>query len=127
VPVLQSRLMKLPIQEVKKPWGRELIWAKTKDYVGKILEVNEGHSLSLQYHQIKEETMICETGKCNLYVGEDENNLKCVTLTPGEALHITPGLRHRLEAITDCRLFEVSTPHLDDVVRLEDRYGRAQK
>ena len=117
--------MKAKITEVKKPWGREFIWAKTKDYVGKILEVKKGESLSLQYHKVKEETMICETGACRLFIGKDERDLTCIELRSGDAIHIAPMVRHRLEAITDCRLFEVSTPHLDDVVRLEDRYGRA--
>lgn len=118
--------MKVCVKETRKPWGRELLWAFTKDYVGKILEVKQGESLSLQYHETKEETMICETGSCRIYIGNDENNLICHEMTRGDAMHIAPCVRHRLEAVTDCRLFEVSTPHLEDVVRLEDRYGRAQ-
>lgn len=113
-----------PIQRIEEPWGYELVWAKTGDYVAKILFVRAGESLSLQYHQIKEETLFLESGECLLMVGEDENNLEKAAFKIGTAFHIPPGLRHRISAVSDCRIFEVSTPHLQDVVRLEDRYGR---
>ncbi|MBY0369657.1 cupin domain-containing protein [bacterium] len=110
--------------EIPKPWGHEIIWAKTQDYVAKILYVRAGESLSLQYHQEKEETLYLESGDCRLEAGPHENALKEIPFTPGTAFHIPPGLRHRISARTDCRIFEVSTPQLQDVVRLQDRYGR---
>jgi len=116
--------MDVEIREVKKPWGRELIWAVTDHYVGKIIEVNAGERLSLQYHKIKEETLMCESGECVFWIGPSEKDLKPVLLKPGQAIHVKPGTRHYIEAKTDCRLYEVSTPHLDDVVRLKDKYGR---
>lgn len=113
-----------PIRKVDKPWGYELIWAHTKDYVAKMLFVRAGESLSLQYHQAKEETLYLESGDCELLAGESEDQLSKVDFRPGTAFHIKPGLRHRIAGVTDCRIFEVSTPQLTDVVRLEDRYGR---
>ncbi len=112
------------VRKVEKPWGYELIWAETENYVGKILFVKAGESLSLQYHRIKEETMFLESGEVLLESGTDENNLQPVSFAAGTAFHISPGVLHRLTAKTDCRVFEVSTPHLNDVVRLKDRYGR---
>jgi mannose-6-phosphate isomerase len=115
---------KQPIQRVEKPWGYELIWAKTGDYVGKILHINKGHKLSLQYHQKKEETILVYSGKM-LFVFEDEKGtLQEIPLQAGEAHHIPTGRKHRMIAVEDCDVFEVSTPQLDDVVRLEDGYGR---
>lgn len=111
--------------EIPKPWGHEVLWAKTAQYVAKILVVRAGESLSLQYHQEKEETLFLESGECRLEAGPHENDLRVVDFTPGMAFHIPPGLRHRISAITDCRIFEVSTPQLHDVVRLQDRYGRS--
>lgn len=108
---------------VNKPWGSETIWAETKDYVGKFLEINANHKLSRQYHEIKEETLYMISGELLLELG-DENNLTIVKLTPGDSFHIQPGTIHRMVAITDCVLAEVSTPHLQDVVRLQDDYGR---
>jgi mannose-6-phosphate isomerase len=112
------------MERIEKPWGYEIIWAKTKDYVAKILFVKAGESLSLQYHKVKEETMFLETGECRLDAGENEEQLKPVNFKQGTAFHIPPGLLHRITAVTDVRIFEVSTPHLSDVVRLKDRYGR---
>jgi mannose-6-phosphate isomerase-like protein (cupin superfamily) len=113
-----------PIERVEKPWGYELIWAKTSHYVAKLLFVRAGESLSLQYHREKEETLFLESGDCTLLAGDDEKHLQSVDFTHGKAFHIPPGLRHRIRAKSDCRIFEVSTPQLSDVVRLEDRYGR---
>jgi mannose-6-phosphate isomerase len=113
-----------PIRKIDKPWGYELIWAHTPDYVAKVLFVRAGESLSLQYHEQKEETLFLESGECDLLAGEHESALRKVDFVPGTAFHIKPGLRHRISGITDCRIFEVSTPQLSDVVRLEDRYGR---
>lgn len=112
-------------ERIDKPWGYEIVWAKTKDYVGKVLFVKAGESLSLQYHRIKEETLFLESGECILETGPDENSLKPLTMVPGSVFHVTPGTLHRMNAKTDCRFFEVSTPHLQDVVRLKDRYGRS--
>ena len=112
------------IQRVEKPWGYELIWAKTGDYVGKMLHINKGHKLSLQYHKVKEETIFVQTGKMNLVFENDRGEMTEVLLVPGQAHHIPTGRKHRMVAVEDCDVFEVSTPHLDDVVRLEDGYGR---
>jgi mannose-6-phosphate isomerase len=114
-------------RRVDKPWGYELIWAHTDRYVGKILHVDAGQALSLQYHQHKDETLYLLSGMLELEVGDDERALQTITLQPGESLHMWPGRRHRLTARTACDVLEVSTPELDDVVRLADRYGRAGK
>lgn len=115
---------KQAITRVEKPWGYELIWAKTKDYVGKILHINKGHKLSLQYHRVKEETMFVVSGKMILVFENEKGELQEVPLCAGEAHHIPVGRKHRMVAVEDCDIAEVSTPHLDDVVRLEDGYGR---
>jgi mannose-6-phosphate isomerase-like protein (cupin superfamily) len=110
---------------VEKPWGGEEIFAETDRYVGKILTVRAGHALSLQYHRVKDETMRVLEGSCELHLSEREGDAaEMLTLGPGATCHIRPGTIHRLVAITDVRLIEVSTPDLDDVVRLDDRYGR---
>jgi mannose-6-phosphate isomerase-like protein (cupin superfamily) len=114
----------LNIQRVPKPWGYELIFARTARYVGKILHVDQGHSLSLQYHEVKEETLFVVRGELKLTI-EVDGDRREVPLRAGEAFHIPPRMIHRMEAIVDTDLAEVSTPELDDVVRLEDRYGRA--
>jgi mannose-6-phosphate isomerase-like protein (cupin superfamily) len=111
-------------QRVDKPWGYELIWAHTDRYVGKILHIEAGESLSLQYHRQKDETLYLLSGDLALEIGEDENALETVLLQPGESIHMWPGRRHRLAARTACDVLEASTPELDDVVRLVDRYGR---
>lgn len=113
-----------PPQRIEKPWGYELLWAKTKDYVAKILSIRQGECLSLQYHREKEETLFVESGECLFEAGKKESYLKTITLKAGDVFHIPPGFIHRITAITDCRLFEVSTPQLSDVVRLKDNYGR---
>lgn len=111
---------------VDKPWGHELIWARTDRYVGKILHVKAGESLSLQYHNVKDETIMLLSGKLRFEHYADGESPKVTELAPRVPFHITPGLRHRMTAIEDCDIVEVSTPELDDVVRLEDRYGRAK-
>jgi mannose-6-phosphate isomerase len=115
---------KQPIQRVEKPWGYELIWAKTGDYVGKMLHINKGHKLSLQYHKVKEETIFVQSGKMNFVIENDRGEMTEILMGPGDAHHIATGRKHRMIAVEDCDVFEVSTPHLDDVVRLEDGYGR---
>jgi mannose-6-phosphate isomerase-like protein (cupin superfamily) len=113
------------VKRVDKPWGHELIWAHTERYVGKILHVKKGESLSLQYHRRKDETIMVLSGVLLFeHYGEGEQPQK-TELGALQPFHITPGTRHRMTALEDCDLVEVSTPELDDVVRLEDRYGRA--
>jgi mannose-6-phosphate isomerase len=112
-----------PIRTVPKPWGHETIWAHTDVYVGKILHIKAGHALSLQYHNLKDETIHLLSGEM-IYRVKVENQLLDVGLKAGESYRNLPGTIHQMEAVTDCDVLEVSTPHLDDVVRLEDRYGR---
>jgi mannose-6-phosphate isomerase-like protein (cupin superfamily) len=112
-------------RRVEKPWGYELIWAETDQYVGKVLHVNAGESLSLQYHEVKDETIFLHSGEMRFWVGSSVEELQEVPLKGGEAFRVVPGTLHRMEAVSDCDIFEASTPHLDDVVRIEDRYGRA--
>ena len=112
------------VLRVDKPWGHELVWAKTDRYVGKIIHVNAGHALSLQYHRIKTETVYLASGRVVYEIQEGEE-LRQLDLRPGDRLHIPAGTVHRVTAVEDADIFEVSTPELDDVVRLEDRYGRA--
>ncbi len=111
-------------RRVDKPWGYELIWGHTQDYVGKILHVEAGHALSLQYHETKDETMYLLSGELEIEIGDHESELRLHVLQPGQSVHLPPGRRHRLTARTTSDVLEVSTPQLDDVVRLEDRYGR---
>ena len=112
-------------RRVEKPWGWELIWAHTGDYVGKILFVAAGHSLSLQYHNEKDESWYVESGRARLELGRSGDPLlNEQVITTGDAFHYEPGTVHRVTALEDTTILEVSTPHLDDVVRLEDAYGR---
>jgi len=113
------------VERVEKPWGYELIWARTERYVGKILHINAGAALSYQYHRVKEETIYVLSGVLTLHVSQDDSPPRVLELRAGESFHITPGLRHRFEAKSAVDLLEASTPELHDVVRLEDRYGRA--
>jgi mannose-6-phosphate isomerase-like protein (cupin superfamily) len=108
---------------VTKPWGHELIWAKTDRYVGKILHIEAGHVLSLQYHEIKDETIYVLSGEIILRLGKGEQ-ISERRMRVGENLHIPPKQIHQFEAVVTSDLLEVSTPELDDVVRLKDRYGR---
>ena len=113
------------ITRVEKPWGYELHWAKTERYVGKLIHVNAGHALSLQYHNLKDETIYLHSGRLLFEIDEGKGNgLERREMKPGERVHITPRTIHRMTAIEDSDIFEVSTPELHDVVRLEDRYGR---
>ena len=111
-------------QVVDKPWGYEIIWAHTERYVGKVLHINKDESLSYQYHVVKDETIRLLSGVLEMEVEKDGERGK-LRLRPGECLHIVPGMKHRMTAVEACDVLEVSTPELDDVVRLEDRYGRA--
>jgi mannose-6-phosphate isomerase len=110
---------------VEKPWGHELIWADTSAYVGKVLHVKAGHALSLQYHERKDETIHLLRGRMRFWAGPSVDALEEIPFGVGESYRITPGTVHRMEAITDVDILEASTPDLDDVVRLEDRYGRS--
>ena len=112
------------VERVEKPWGYELIWARTDRYVGKILHLNAGCRLSLQYHRVKEESLLVQTGRVLITLENDDGELVERELGPGEVVHVAPGRRHRFRAVTDCDLIEVSTTELDDVVRLSDDYGR---
>lgn len=117
--------MRFPVRRVDKPWGYELLLAHTDRYVGKLLHIDAGHALSLQYHDRKDETFFVARGEIELEV-EEGGVIVRQPLREGESYHVQPNTRHRMTAgSAGCDLFEVSTPELDDVVRLEDRYGRA--
>ena len=111
--------------KVEKPWGYELRWAITDGYAGKILHVRKGEALSLQYHERKDEYQYVVRGAVEMELGGEDGVLTTRRMGVGDTLHITPGTRHRLTALEDTDIFEVSTPEIDDVIRLEDRYGRA--
>jgi mannose-6-phosphate isomerase-like protein (cupin superfamily) len=115
-------------ERVEKPWGYELIWALTEEYAGKLLSVNAGHQLSLQFHKQKDESWYLLEGRAELeFAGAGEKTTSTEVVTPGAAFRITPGTVHRIRALEDTLVLEVSTAHLDDVIRLEDVYGRAEK
>ena len=114
---------RVDVRRVEKPWGHETIWAHTSRYVGKILHIKAGHALSVQYHNVKDETVHLLSGEL-VYRVQNGESLEDMHLTQGESFRITPGTVHQMEAVTDCDVLEVSTPELDDVVRLSDRYGR---
>jgi len=111
------------VTHVPKPWGHETIWAHTDQYVGKILHINAGEALSVQYHNVKDETVYLLSGQLIYRVWENDQPHD-VALEIGQSFRITPRTIHQMEAVTDCDILEVSTPHPDDVVRLKDRYGR---
>ena len=117
---------KLP-QKTEKPWGFELLFARTPKYVGKVIFVKKGHRLSFQYHEKKDETMYIYEGKALLETEGSDGRRVSIQAEPGYCIRIPPLTKHRLEAIEDTTLFEVSTPELEDVVRLQDDYGRAKK
>ncbi len=108
---------------VKKPWGSELLWARTPKYVGKILRIKKGGRLSLQYHRFKDETIHVLSGTLD-FVVEEKGRMVTRRLRKGEGYRIVPHTKHRMVAVSDCEILEVSTPQLLDVVRLEDAYGR---
>jgi mannose-6-phosphate isomerase-like protein (cupin superfamily) len=113
------------VTRVDKPWGYELIWARTDVYVGKVLFVRAGHSLSLQFHREKDEAWYVQSGRAKLELGDvGDPVLKDEVVGAGAAFHYVPGTVHRVTALEDTTILEVSTPQLDDVVRLEDAYGR---
>lgn len=114
------------IERVDKPWGHELRFARTEHYAGKLLFIRAGHQLSLQYHEKKDEAFLVHDGVLELVLGQGGDQ-RVETLRSGQAWHVRPGTVHRFRAVTDCTLFEVSTPELEDVVRIEDDYGRQGK
>jgi mannose-6-phosphate isomerase-like protein (cupin superfamily) len=111
-------------RRVDKPWGHELIWAHTDRYVGKIIVIEAGKRLSLQRHLVKDESILVSSGRLRLALEDDEGTVAVEELGPGEHRRVPTGRIHRYEAIERCTLIEVSTPELDDVVRLEDDFGR---
>jgi mannose-6-phosphate isomerase len=114
-----------PVRRVDKPRGHEEVFALVEGrYCGKAIHVTAGHALSLQYHERKDEVIAVQSGRAQLEVGESEHAMERVELAPGERVHLPAGVRHRITAVTDVVLLEASTTALDDVVRLEDRYGR---
>ncbi len=111
------------VRFVQKPWGHETIWAHTDRYVGKVLHIKAGHALSVQYHNRKDETIHLLSGEM-IYRVQEDGVLTDMRLRAGESFRNEPGTIHQMEAVTDCDVLEASTPDLDDVVRLSDRYGR---
>ena len=122
----------VPVRTVPKPWGHEVIWAETELYVGKLLHINAGQALSLQYHTLKDETIHLLRGKMVYRVAANagtpaanvDDAFRDIEMQPGESFRNSPGTIHQMIAVTDCDVLEASTPHLDDVVRLKDLYGR---
>ena len=116
--------MKQTPRRVEKPWGYEIIWAETKQYVGKLLHIDAGQALSLQYHEQKDETIHLLSGEMRFSAGSSQSELQDIEINKGESFYVAPGTIHRMVAVSDCDVLEASTPHLEDVVRLEDSYGR---
>lgn len=116
-----------PVQIKEKPWGREIWFANTAGYAGKILEVKKGKRLSLQYHEKKTETQYVLSGKVKMYLGKDKDHLEERIMNPGDKYDIYPYTIHRVEALEDAEIFEVSTDDLEDVVRISDDYGRPDR
>jgi mannose-6-phosphate isomerase-like protein (cupin superfamily) len=121
----ELKKIKIPAS-IKKPWGGEYIFALTENYAGKVLTINKGHRLSLQYHEEKEETLYLLKGSLRLKIEDARGRLMVRSIKPGVAFTIKPKKIHRMEALKDCEIIEVSTPELHDVVRLEDDYNRIQ-
>ena len=111
------------MRRVDKPWGYELVWAETARYVGKVLHINAGQCLSRQYHRVKEETFMVQQGEMDLEIGP-VGAMETRRMKAGDVFHVLPGTIHRMVSVVDVDVVEVSTPELDDVVRLEDVYGR---
>jgi quercetin dioxygenase-like cupin family protein len=114
------------VERVEKPWGYEIVFALTEQYCGKVIFVRKGEQLSLQFHRVKDEVIYLHEGRIELEVGDPGGQLDTEVVGPGHAFHFKPGVVHRWRALEDSTLLEASTPQLDDVVRLEDRYGRAE-
>jgi mannose-6-phosphate isomerase len=114
------------VKRVDKPWGHELIYALTDRYCGKVIFVRKDEQLSLQFHREKDEVVYVHEGRIEMEIGDPGGPLDVEVVGPGRAFHISPGTVHRWRALEDSVVLEVSTPEVDDVVRLEDRYGRAE-
>jgi mannose-6-phosphate isomerase len=114
------------VKRVDKPWGHELIYALTDRYCGKVIFVRKDEQLSLQFHREKDEVVYVHEGRIEMEIGDPGGPLDVEVVGPGRAFHISPGTVHRWRALEDSIVLEVSTPEVDDVVRLEDRYGRAE-
>jgi mannose-6-phosphate isomerase len=114
-------------QRTEKPWGYELLFALTPQYAGKLIYINRGHRLSLQYHREKDETLYIYQGKAIVEVQGKDGEMVVSEVTGGHCFRVPPNTRHRLKAIEDTVVFEVSTPELDDVQRIDDDYGRTEK
>lgn len=112
-------------RRIEKPWGYELIWAQTDEYVGKVLHVRAGEALSLQFHEEKDETLFLLRGQITLEIGPGVNSLQRVPIREGDAFRIRPGVLHRVVAETEVEILEASTPEMDDIIRVRDRYGRS--
>ena len=123
-PALPSEDDAGPTRRVDKPWGHELIWAHADRYVGKILVIETGRRLSLQRHEIKDESILVLSGRLRLFLEDDDGVVRTQELGPGDHRRVRTGRIHRYESIERCELVEVSTPELDDVIRLEDDFGR---
>lgn len=119
-----GKVVSLEDVRIDKPWGYELRFAITDRYLGKVIHVNQGEALSLQYHDAKDETLLLTLGSMDLELEDEEGNMRTHRLTPGSVVRIVPGRKHRMNAVEDCEFFEVSSPEINDVVRLADRYGR---
>jgi mannose-6-phosphate isomerase-like protein (cupin superfamily) len=119
-----EEIRRLDEVRVDKPWGHELRFAITDRYLGKLIHVNRGEALSLQYHEQKDETLLVTEGVMDLELADASGALVTHRMVRGDLVRIRPGRRHRMTAVEDCEFFEVSSPEIDDVVRLEDRYGR---
>ena len=113
------------VKRIEKPWGFELVFAETERYCGKVIFVKAGEELSLQFHRSKDETIFVQSGRAEFEIGDPGGTLDVEVVAPGRAFHLAAGTVHRVRAIEDTVLLEVSTPETEDVVRLEDRYGRA--
>jgi mannose-6-phosphate isomerase-like protein (cupin superfamily) len=111
-------------RKVDKPWGWELVWAEAEEYVGKLLFVRAGESLSLQYHEVKDESWLVQDGRARLELGEVGGEIETSEISRGDAFRFRPRTVHRVTALEDTLVIEVSTPQLTDVVRLDDKYGR---
>lgn len=114
----------LPLR-TEKPWGYELLWAWGDRYAAKFLHIKAGHRLSLQYHRVKEETLLLVRGRLTLELETPDGGMARHDATPGQVFHIPPGRTHRLSAVDECDVLEVSTPELEDLVRLQDDFGRS--
>jgi mannose-6-phosphate isomerase len=109
---------------VNKPWGHEIIWTSTNLYLGKILHINKGHMMSLHHHDQKDETLYVYRGKVDVLIDDGEGNMRSHVYSESSTFHVPAGVNHRIIAITDAELLEASTPFPDDIVRIEDAYGR---